>query len=177
MLVGENAIAGAVMFRTSNGLGFVLAHREKLATLGAYLLVIEHGTPSVDVHSGSGANDKVTTLKAELDHVGLLAVTDQFEVVRLLGTNGNRQHDNPQIVAWLREVDRAQPLVLLGAGYDFVEGAFRSAIREPRVLAHDIYSFCPDAWDAGPALIEKGPPEPLIAQHLAAENVFYCWWD
>jgi hypothetical protein len=172
-------IPGAVIFRVQNdsAIDSVLKLHHQLESLGAYLRVVEHGSPAAEFHSNPGEAAHDTTIPAEPDLIGLLPTVDKFEAVRLIGTNGNGKYGNDEVVAWLRNLDRTQPLVVVGAGYDFVEGAFVDPIRDPQALARAINTFCPDSWAAGPAFLEKGPPEPHIAKHLSADRTFDCWWD
>lgn len=106
------------------------------------------------------------------DGVLVLPITDQFEVVRAIGTDGvNWGILNRGILRWLRRLYRDQPFVLTGAGIDFVEGYFREPVRDPVVLARRFYRFCPDVVDLGTGSVAA------LAKELRATNALYCWWD
>jgi hypothetical protein len=107
-----------------------------------------------------------------LDQVALLPTRDQFEALTLMGTNGaNYDRSTADIVAWLRDLERDQPFVLTGAGFDFVEGRFTGAVRDPDALARRVYNFCPDVVDQGTGTVAA------LSAELRRERTLYCWWD
>lgn len=165
------------MLPADNALNVVAEQQVRFATWGTFIFVLQHGSPRVEVHSDASGSG-LDVVGSESDMVAVLPTTDKFEVVRLLGTNGNHAHSADQIRAWLRELDRRQPFVLLGASYDFVEGAFLKPVDDPRGLAQSVYTFCPDFWDQGLGLVESAPsPQEGIAAYFTTERYFYFWWD
>ena len=160
LTVGEQTPPDAVMFRVDDGASLVDRHRAPLLEYGATLFIAEHGF----------SRDK--------DTLGLAKTTDKFRVVQLVGSDGiNYGHDNAEVVAWLRELDKADPFELTGAGFDYVEGYFKNAPKDPHALARNIYAFCPDFVDQGLGLTEDGTPEELIVRHFAKSRSFFFWWD
>ncbi|MGH7676561.1 MAG: DUF4253 domain-containing protein [Gemmatimonadales bacterium] len=106
------------------------------------------------------------------DEVGLLPTPDVYDVLVLMGTNGWNYDIGPDsIVAWLRALEREQPFVLTGIGFDFVEGRFTEAIRDPGALAQRFYEFCPDIVDQGTGSVRA------LAGELRRSMALYCWWD
>ena len=106
------------------------------------------------------------------DRVALFPRTDPYEILRLMGTNGWNYAIGPDsIVAWLKALERDHPFVLTGMGFDWVEGRFRSAIRDANALARQLYAFCPDVVSQGTETVEA------LAQELVASQRLYCWWD
>lgn len=170
-----DAVAGGVMFPVPEGLTALAHVHDELEAMGAYLFIVERGTPPVQVSGSDGASP--TLLAGEPDILALLPTTDKFEVVRRVGTNGNGLHDSEQVLSWLRELDRTQPFKLVGVGFDFVEGVFVSAVHDPNAMARNVYTFCPDFWDQGLGLTQKGPPEDGIAKYFTTERYFRFWWD
>jgi hypothetical protein len=153
---------------TSSELGGVPArmveqHQSRVLAAGAYLFVVD----DFDEHGGN--------------HRYQLAVAktaDQFEVVRLVGTDAaNYGHMNSEVVAWLRAIHAAEPLRITGAGQDYVEGTFLSSVRDGASLAKQIHSFCPDFVDQGIGLGQQGPPEQLIQAYFRTNRAFFFWWD
>ena len=169
-------VPNAAMFKLpyEKGLDAVGQFHDRLLNFGTYFLIIDHGMPATTVTSEQTGS---TQVPSDPDLVGLFPTTDQFDVVRRVGTDGNGRQTNAQIIAWLRRLNETQPFAIIGAGFDFVQGVFFDPLKDPKAVAHLYYSFCPDAWNAGPAMLEKGPPEDLLAKHLADERTFYCWWD
>jgi len=159
MLVAGEPVPGAVMFHVNNGLDRVLDFHGRLEAKGSYLFLLrpieEHGP----------------------DTVGLVPTTDKFEVVRIVGTNGNGLHSSEEVLAWLRQLDQVQPFELVGVGADFVQGAFVEPVRDPARMAQSVYSFCPDFWDQGLGLFVKGDPEAEIERYFASDQTFFFWWD
>ena len=106
------------------------------------------------------------------DRVALFPRRDPYEILRLMGTNGWNYDIGPDsIVAWLKVLERDHPFVLTGMGFDWVEGRFRSAIRDANALARRFYAFCPDVVSQGTETVEA------LAQELVTSQRLYCWWD
>lgn len=159
-LISELSPAKLPMFRVDNGLAHVKTHQARFLAMGAYLFVADHG------------------FEREKDSVALAATTDQFEAIRLAGSDAaNYGHDNAQVISWLRELDKSEPFVMTGAGLDYVEGYFKGPVRDPDSLARRIYSFCPDFVDQGIGLAEKGEPHELIVKYFRTTREFFFWWD
>jgi hypothetical protein len=157
---GDHSAPDVVMFQVDDGASIVERHRTRLLDYGAYLFIAEHG------------------FKRDKDTLALAKTTDKFRVVQLVGTDGiNYDHDNADVVAWLRQLDRDEPFELSGAGFDYVEGSFRNDVRDPHALARRIYAFCPDFVDQGLGLEDHGTPEELIVRHFAKSRSFFFWWD
>jgi hypothetical protein len=158
----EGELEGVLLFDTQPdaGLDLVVRHQARLRGAGAYLFLYEHGF-------GHGP-----------DVIGLAPTVDKFDLIRRAQTDGlNYDHDTADVIAWLREMDRDDPLEVLGAGADFVEGYFRGPIQDAGRLAERIYSFCPDFVDQGLGLAEEGEPHELIVRYFAASRDFFFWWD
>jgi len=156
----EGPIPGVMQFEVDDGLSIVERDRMRLLDYGAYLFLAEHG------------------FKRKKDTLGLAKTTDKFKVVQLVGTDAiNYDHDNAEVISWLRQLDRDEPFVLTGAGFDYIEGYFKKDVRDPRALARRINTFCPDFVDQGLALTEKGTPEDIIVRHFTASRTFFFWWD
>ncbi len=111
-------------------------------------------------------------IRGRPDRLALFPRRDPYEILRLMGTNGANYRIGPDsIVAWLRALERDQPFVLTGIDFDWLEGRFTFAIRDPAGLARRFYAFCPDIVDQG-----TGTVEALVTQ-LEQSQRLYCWWD
>lgn len=61
--------------------------------------------------------------------------------------------------------------MLTGIGFDWLEGRFTTAIRDPEALARRFYAFCPDMVEQGTETVAALEDELRRSLHL------YCWWD
>lgn len=159
---GNVQLEGVVLFETKPEAGaqIVESHRARLRPAGAYLFIYAHG------------------FGIKPDFIGLAPTDDKLDLVRRARTDGvNYGHDNADVIAWLRELDRDEPFELTGAGADFVEGSFINAVRDRKRAAQRIYSFCPDFFDQGIGLTEQGEPHAVIERYFASNRAFFFWWD
>jgi ankyrin repeat protein len=102
----------------------------------------------------------------------LFPTKDKYAVVRACGTDGGACDLSTQkIVAWLRKLEKKQPLVLTGCGHDFLAGRFLSPPRNTLELANRIYDFCPDVVEQGCGTVSS------LAYELARTQRFVLWWD
>ena len=103
--------------------------------------------------------------------VGLLPTADKYEVIAVMQTsdpNGGRT--TAEIAAWLRELERRQPVKLSGIGRDFLAGEFTTPIVNSRKLAKDLADICPDLLDSCPSIA-------MIANELRKTKMLFLWWD
>ncbi|HET7296978.1 MAG TPA: DUF4253 domain-containing protein [Gemmatimonadales bacterium] len=106
------------------------------------------------------------------DRVALFPRRDPYEIVRLMGTNGANYGIGPDsIVGWLTALERDQPFVLTGIAFDWVEGRFTTAVRDPAALARRFHAFCPDIVEQGTGTVDA------LAHELEQSQRLYCWWD
>lgn len=111
-------------------------------------------------------------IRDQPDRVALFPRADPYEILLLMGTNGANYGIEPDsIIAWLRALGRDQPFVLTGIGFDWLEGRFTTAIRDPEALARRFYAFCPDIVEQGTETVGELEDELRRSLHL------YCWWD
>ena len=105
------------------------------------------------------------------DKVGLLPTTNKFDVMALMDTNGdNYEIGTAGVIAWMQELERDQPYVLTGIGFDHMEGFFTTPVTNPDELAKRMYQFCPDIVDQGVGTVKK------LAGELRNGRLYF-WWD
>jgi hypothetical protein len=158
----DSAIPTGRMFTTNDGLQKVADLHDRLAAKGAYLFLVEVG------------------LGIKPDRLGLLPTIDKYQVLETMQTNGNGAHSHAEVMAWLHALDRSDPWLLVGANYDFVDGFFVEPVHDPKALAQNVLSFCPDFYYQGIGLDpeKKGvPPLELSEQYFKTERLFHFWWD
>jgi hypothetical protein len=106
------------------------------------------------------------------DTMALYPSRDRYVILRLVGTNGANYGIGPDsIVAWLEALERQQPFVLTGIGFDWVGGRFTTPLEDPAGLARRFNAFCPDIVSQGTGSVEA------LAQELRRSGELYCWWD
>jgi hypothetical protein len=111
-------------------------------------------------------------LADEKDVIAVLATPDWRAVVRRMGTAGaSRGITTDRIVAWLEEVQKAEPFEITEVGVDYVAGRFEKAPKDPAALAHRIADFAPD--------MVRGHKDPIagLADLLGRERLLYLTWD
>ena len=106
------------------------------------------------------------------DRVALFPRRNPYEILRLMETNGWNYDIAPDsVAAGLRALARDHPFVLTGIGFDWVEGHFRSAVRDADALARRFYAFCPDVVEQGTGTVDA------LTRGLMESQRLYCWWD
>lgn len=106
------------------------------------------------------------------DTLALYPARDGYAIVRLVGTNGANYNIGPDsVIAWLKALDRDQPFVLTGVGFDWVEGRFTTSLADPDGLAQRFNAFCPDVVTQGTGTVAS------LARELKRSGALYCWWD
>jgi len=106
------------------------------------------------------------------DTLALYPSRDRYAIVRLVGTNGANYDIGPDsIVAWLTALEREQPFVLTGIGFDWMSGRFTTPLADPDGLAQRFNAFCPDIVTQGTGTVAA------LARELTRSRELYCWWD
>lgn len=103
----------------------------------------------------------------------LFPVAEKYAVLAACGTNGdNYGHDTPEVIAWLRELEKETPFLLTGCGHDFVSGRFEPPVASAATLGERLAEFCPDLIDGD----EIESAEALAAE-IQKEQELFLWWD
>jgi hypothetical protein len=106
------------------------------------------------------------------DRLALIKGSDQFEILRIQGTNGiNYDIGNDEVITRLKEWNAIYPLDIIGAGLDFVEAAFVKAPEDMEAFAGKVYEFCPDVVDQGTGTVKA------LAAQMRRSGALYLWWD
>jgi ankyrin repeat protein len=152
----DNPLTGCVSFRVpAETADKILKEKhEEFLKRGCYLLKSDRGFTS--------GKDTLT----------LLPTTDRAEVLAAYQTNGaNFEVYTPDIVHWLDELEKTQPFVMTGAGFDWCEGAFTKPLVDSKKLAKQMYEFCPDIVSQGTGDVSR------LALELKKAQRFFFWWD
>lgn len=106
------------------------------------------------------------------DTLALYPSGDRYAILRLIGTNGVNYDIGPDsIAAWLEALERDQPFVLTGIGFDWLEGWFTTPLADAGGLARRFDAFCPDIVTQGTGTVAA------LARELRRSSQWYCWWD
>jgi hypothetical protein len=106
------------------------------------------------------------------DKIGVLKGTDQYEILRIMHTDGSHYDIlNEDVIERLKDWEKTAPFTILGADNDWVEIEFKTLPRDLKAFAEEVYDFCPDAVDQGP-----GSPAEL-AREIRLTRKLFLWWD
>ncbi|HET9220606.1 MAG TPA: DUF4253 domain-containing protein [Terriglobia bacterium] len=105
------------------------------------------------------------------DKVGLLPTTDKYAVMAVMETNGDNYNIGTSgVIAWMKDLEKDQPFVLTGIGFDYMEGHLSAPVKDAEGLARRMYEFTPDIVDQGVGSVDK------LADELE-KGTLYFWWD
>ncbi|HEX5223390.1 MAG TPA: ankyrin repeat domain-containing protein [Verrucomicrobiae bacterium] len=152
----RNSLNGCVSFQvlTETADKILKEHHEKFLKRGCYLFKSNRGYTS--------GKDTLT----------LLPTTNRAEVLAAFQTNGaNCDIYTSDIIRWLDELEKTQPFVMTGAGFDWCEGRFAKPVVDSKKLAKQMYEFCPDIVDQGTGDVSR------LALELKKTQRFFFWWD
>jgi len=106
------------------------------------------------------------------DMIGILKGTDQYEILRVMQTNGDDYDiSNQDIIDRLKEWEKCCSFDIIGAENDWVELEFKSLPEDLKAFAEEVYEFSPDAVDQG-----WGSVDGLIKE-IKKTNRLFLWWD
>jgi hypothetical protein len=106
------------------------------------------------------------------DKIGVLKGTDQYDILRVMYTNGDDYDiSNQDVIERLKEWEKTSPFDIIGADNDWVEIEFKTLPKDLKSFAEEVYDFCPDAVDQGP-----GSPAEL-ANEIQQTKRLFLWWD
>lgn len=106
------------------------------------------------------------------DKIGVVKGTDQYEILRIMHTDGDEYDiSNQDVIDRLKEWEKTSPFIIVGAGNDWVELEFKMLPKDLKAFTEEVYDFCPDAVDQGP-----GSPAGL-AKEIQHTRKLFLWWD
>jgi hypothetical protein len=108
----------------------------------------------------------------KIEKIGILKGTDQYEILRIMHTNGDDYDiSNQDVIERLKEWEMHSPFDIIGADNDWVEIEFRSLPRDLKAFAEEVYDFCPDALDQGPGSAAE------LAKEIQKTKKLFLWWE
>ncbi len=106
------------------------------------------------------------------DKVGVVKTDDQFDLLRLQGTNGLNYDLTPKaVIEKLQGWEKRFPFKITGCGMDWVQAEFMRPPDDMDAFAKEVYDFCPDVVEQGTATVEA------LASEMKRANSLYLWWD
>ena len=106
------------------------------------------------------------------EKIGVLKGTDQYDILRIMHTNGNEYDiSNQDVIDWLKDWETSAPFDIVGADSDWVEIKFKTLPADLKAFAQEVYDICPDAVDQGPGSVDGLVKEIRKTKHL------FLWWD
>jgi hypothetical protein len=108
----------------------------------------------------------------KIDKIGIIKGTDQYEILRIMHTDGDEYDiSNQDVIDRLKEWELHSPFDILGADDDWVEIEFKVLPKDLNAFAEEVYDFCPDAVDEGPGSIAE------LAKEIQKTKKLFLWWN
>ena len=108
----------------------------------------------------------------KMDKIGVIKGTDQYEILRIMHTDGSEYDiSNQDVIDRLKEWEKISSFDIVGADSDWVEIEFKTLPRDLKAFAEDVYDFSPDAVEQGPGSIEG------LVKEIRRTNRLFLWWD
>ncbi len=108
----------------------------------------------------------------KIDKIGILKGTDQYDILRIMHTDGDEYDiSNQDVIDRLKEWEINSPFDILGADNDWVEIEFKTLPKDLNTFAEEVYDFCPDAVDEGPGSTAE------LAKEIQKTKKLFLWWD
>jgi hypothetical protein len=108
----------------------------------------------------------------KIDKIGILKGTDQYEILRIMHSDGDDYDiSNQDVIDRLKEWEIHSPFDILGADVDWVEIEFKTLPKDLKAFTEEVYDFCPDAVDQGPGSTAE------LAKEIQKTKKLFLWWD
>ncbi len=105
------------------------------------------------------------------DKIGILKGTDQYEILRIMHTDGDDYDiSNDDVVERLKEWGKNSSFDIIGADNDWVELEFKQLPKDLKAFAEEVYEFCPDAVEEGPGSVNG-----LVKELEQTKKLFLVW--
>jgi hypothetical protein len=108
----------------------------------------------------------------KIDKIGIIKGTDQYEILRIMHTDGDEYDiSNQDVIDRLKEWEINSPFDILGADSDWVEIEFKILPKDLAAFAEEVNDFSPDAVEQGPGSIAE------LAKEIQKTKKLFLWWD
>jgi hypothetical protein len=114
----------------------------------------------------------INNFHSDLYSIGLINTINPYEILKYSETNGiNHNIENIDIINKCKIWDNKFGIKFLGIGFDFCEFEIIDKDINYKILAKEIYEFCPDVVDQGTETIEE------LEKQIKSEGKVFLWWD
>lgn len=107
----------------------------------------------------------------KLDKIGVIKGTDQYEILRIMHTDGSDYNiSNQDVIDRLKEWGKIATFDIIGADSDWVELEFKTLPRDLKAFVDEVNDFSPDAVDQGP-----GSKAEMLKEIQRTNRLFLSW--
>ena len=107
----------------------------------------------------------------KVDKIGVIKGTDQYEILRIMHTDGSDANiSNQDVIDRLKEWGKISTFDIIGADSDWVEIEFKTLPKDLKVFVEEVKEFSPDTVEQGP-----GSSAELIKEIKRTNRLFLSW--
>jgi len=106
----------------------------------------------------------------KVDRIGIIKGTDQYEILRIMHTNGD-DVSHEDVIEKLKQWEKRIQFEIVGAENDWVEIEFRTMPQDLKAFAEDVYEFSPNTVDEGTGSLAE------LIKDISATKSLVLWWD
>ena len=108
----------------------------------------------------------------KVDRIGIIKGTDQYEILRIMHTNGDDDDvSHEDVIAKLKQWETRIRFEIVGAENDWVEIEFRTMPQDLKAFAEDVYEFSPETVDEGTGSLAE------LVKDISATKRLVLWWN
>ena len=108
----------------------------------------------------------------KVDRIGIIKGTDQYEILRIMHTNGDDDDvSHEDVIAKLKQWETRIRFEIVGAENDWVEIEFRTMPQDLKTFAEDVYEFSPETVDEGTGSLAE------LVKDISATKSLVLWWN
>jgi hypothetical protein len=132
-----------------------------LATLRKKLLPLQYTPFIVERNPG-----------LKTDKIGVMKGIDQYEIIRIMHTDGEENDLDPQdVIDRLKEWGKVCSFDIIGADNDWVELEFKTLPKDLKAFVQEVNEFSPAAIERGPGTAEK------LIKDIKKTNRLHLLWE
>ena len=91
----------------------------------------------------------------KIDKIGVIKSTDQYEILRIMHTDGDEYEiSNQDVIDRLKDWEKLASFSIIGADNDWVEIEFTKLPKDLKSFAEEVSEFSPDTLELGPKTVK-----------------------